>query len=433
MILYPGNSIFNISIDGFLRCLQEMKGYEFVLSCLSDDGTLTISNDDILNIFPSNVNMWELTDAYTKLSNAQFKEPKESPVYVLRSLFLSNSVKYPNLMQHTEKNFICAFQNYFSVWSVPTPNTGLNCSFCGEKFSPDPVIANNSLTAEYARDVASFPKSFPNSFWNANPQTYICPRCKSLFLFQHLSSFENNHFFINTNSFRLNYILNTVITQNSRTDITSALQRTLKNIKNIGMWSMSNIEVVQKDYYKGLISKTFPKRIAETIIKPNTLFHMKKTSRNRTVGNYHIESSLDLITRGSYSGLLQNAYKCIKIEEKSISRLAGNYCALFLEINGGEVKMGNNLTMLRKNIENEIKSSVQKSISSMKFKLVEQIRVNNRTEVIGILTRIFLSHNEMIPDFLIYIFNEEDDERFQAKMYVFLGSLEVTKKEERGE
>src|SRR6056297_2781261 len=259
--LYPNNTLYNISIDGFLRCLCEMYKVDQILGWLDDDGTLKIPEEKIPEIFPvkennkitdlDKIKIWKLTQTYTNLSRAMLKNPKPKPDDILRSLLISNKTWYPNVFpskaQREGRKIIYHFQNLFSEWQIQKEKEEeeekLNCAFCGDNFKPSDNIQDNSITAPNSPDLGSFPASFPNTFWNGDPQTYLCPRCKSLFYFQHLSALERNRFFINTNSFKLNFILNSVFEKYDQLDLSSALQKSLKNIKTIGIWSLSNIEI----------------------------------------------------------------------------------------------------------------------------------------------------------------------------------------------
>jgi hypothetical protein len=444
IILYPNNTLYNISIDGFLRCLKEMYSFDQILKWLYEDGTLRIPTELIEEIFQVEVNnkttdiekvqIWELTEKYTQLSRARLKNPKPNPEDILRSLLISNKTWYPNVFaskaQREGRKIIYHFQNIFSDWHVKADlkKKKLNCAFCGEAFNPSENIQDNAMTAPNSPDLGSFPASFPNTFWNSDPQTYLCSKCKSLFYFQHLSGLEINRFFINTNSFKLNYILNSVFEKYDRLDLSSALQKALKNFKTIGLWSLSNIEIIEKNYKKGYVTKTFPRRIAKIIIKPIVLSMLQKTANRTKIGNYTLDSSLDLITTGNHSGLLDNAYKCLRSDEPFGGELTKYFAILYIETTGGDDNMSKGLIALQRQVPT-ISESIQDSIYKMKFKLVEQIRVNNQEAVLGILTRIFLSHNAQLPEFLIHIFNDEN--HFQAKMYTFLGTVKGKKEEKK--
>lgn len=429
--LYPNDVIYNISVDGFIRCLVEMyDDLDRIYQWLDDDGTLNIPIDQLKRIFPE-VNepnkVWSITEAYYRITNQYkfVKEPRETIEKLLRSLFVSNNVKYPNMFQGSVKNMIFSFQAFFQVWNMPEIKKGLNCAFCGDEFTPDPEIKNNSLTFEYLSDLASSPKNFRNSFWNGDPQTYLCPKCKSLFLFQHLSSFEKNRFFINTNSFKLNFILNLTLKEYSRLNLSSALEKALSNMKTIGIWSLSNIEIIQRDYKRGFIRKTFSKRLAEALINPFVLNSLKKLSKYKSVGNYSLESPIDLIVVGNYDGLLYNAYKCIRADENFVRDLALSYSALYSELAGGGNAMSTDLKTVKYETQ-RLSPSLQDSIFKMRFKLIEQIRVGNKDAVFGIITRIFVSHSVRLPLFIIGIF--EDDVNFKSNMYTLIGSVKEMEK-----
>ena len=434
MTFYPNDVIYNISVDGFIRCLVEMYGYEEIFQWLDDDGTLNIPIDFIDRIFEveknksaeeiEKVEIWELTKAYTELTREMLRDPKPNPEDILRSLFASNKTKYPNVFASKEqrdgKRIIYYFQKYFDMWGEQKPVKGLNCAFCGEKFIPSDIISKNSISTSNAPDVGSLHGSFPNTFWNGDPQTYLCPKCESLFLFQHLSSFEKNKFFINTNSFKLNFILNLTLKEYSKLDISSALEKALINMKTIGIWSLSNIEIIQRDYKRGFIRKTFSKRLAEAIIKPFVLNSLKRLSKHKSVGMYSLESPIDIVVEGNYEGLLYNAYKCIRADENFGRNLVLSYSALYSELSGGGNTMSTDLKTIRHETQ-RLSPSLQDSIFKMRFKLIEQIRVGNKDAVFGIITRIFVSYSERLPFFIIDIF--EDDVNFKSYMYTLIGSV----------
>lgn len=416
-----------------------MYGYEEVLRWLDDDGTLNIPIDLINKIFEVEKNkstkdfekgqVWELTKAYTELTREMLRDPKPNPDDILRSLFASNKTKYPNVFASKEqrdgKRIIYYFQKYFDVWGEQKTAKGLNCAFCGEKFIPSEVLSKNSISTSNAPDVGSLYGSFPNTFWNGDPQTYLCPKCESLFLFQHLSSFEKNKFFINTNSFKLNFILNLTLKEYSRLDISSALEKALTNMKTIGIWSLSNIEIIQRDYKKGFIIKTFSKRLSEAIVNPFVLNGLKKLSKHKSVGNYSLESPIDLVVDGNYEGLLYNAYKCIRADENFGRDLALSYSALYSELSGGGNTMSTDLKTVKYETQ-RLSPSLQDSIFKMRFKLIEQIRVGNKDAVFVIITRIFVSHSVRLPLFIIEIF--EDNDNFKSNMYTLIGSVKEIEK-----
>lgn len=138
-------------------------------------------------------------------------------------------------------------------------NGNFICSFCGRNFGMENRKFFNKyclFTSEQLKSLGSSSTEFPNSFWNNNPQTILCPLCTYFLLHQHLGF--NRQLFINAPSFKIMWYLNkylTEVVQRGYKELReilgmSLLEYALKIKVSLGVWSLSNIELVVKTRIK---------------------------------------------------------------------------------------------------------------------------------------------------------------------------------------
>jgi len=445
-ILYPSSIWYNMGVDGFLRVLSYGFGNDFVESnILKSDGTVYLSDEIQKIIFsndyvstdykvlsysePEEKHVWRLTRWYSELSKSTLKDKKKKDSDVLRSLFASNKTRYPNMFPGRERMGEAIIKAFQDLWVSPPKNDildSLHCSLCGKEFVPyDIDFDKNLLTASALPETGSFPSAFPNTFWNLQPQEYVCGFCRNMLLFRHLNLYGKEAVFINTPSFEKNYFLNRAFYSIKEFEWADLLGTVLKFNQILGIWSLSGIEIAKKTYY-GVNLYPFPRHVASVFILPNALSLMAKISK-LPEKKYGLIPTMDIIMSGNYSELLSNAYKLIRAEDSKYSHEKGilAYLELFIEIKSGGTKMDHlySLSEVREKTKT-ITSSIQNDLFKNRFRLLERARMGDRPEIQYLITRIFIANKKPVPDFLVRIFEEEDDEIFKAKMFAFLGSLE---------
>jgi len=259
LVLYPGNWLYNASVIGFLRSLEDVEKLSGSFN-LKDDGTIVIDK----NIF-SQLNV-------------------EERYYVKKiSSIIGNSSSYKNYLQY--------YDEYKSAFVFFVKNLGrikeiydcVPCGFCGRKFefsdldilSIKQQIKNEKIERAFENFLKGIKKydvrhnallgpsagGFPNSFWNKNVSFKICPLCAYLIIHHHYTTFEfpdNNmklDVFINTPSFKVMWYLNKylqtiyekgkIITTKELLGM-SIIEMALKVNVQLGKWNMMNIEIVTK-------------------------------------------------------------------------------------------------------------------------------------------------------------------------------------------
>lgn len=81
----------------------------------------------------------------------------------------------------------------------------------------------------------------------------------------------------------------------------------------------------------------------------------------------------------------------------------------------------------------EISDDVVKSINSIAFRLLEQVRLGNKDNVFYMLLRCFKSNNEKFPNELIEAFKPENDRYFKTLIFSFLAPILGKEETEGGE
>gem|GEM_PF-7131719 len=452
--LIPGNLFFNMGVDGFIRTLMYGIDPDYVWNeCLKPDGTLVLSDELLECLFshdaPTSVpvttpphqgepHVWRITHFFAKMTNEMYlKERKSKSSDVLRSLFSSNKTAYPNLFAGANRNgetIVEAFQQILAPRNGISTNKGMetvHCSFCGGSFPLNlEKPEENFLSNTHLRESGSFQASFPNSFWNNTPQIFLCPFCRNMLFFRHLSSYSKSRFFVNASSFQVNYALNELQTSMQKVRWTDVIPFVVKNFQTIGMWTLSGIEVVENNYSNGVQIRTFPKELAVFFLLPGVIKNIQVVER-LPAKKLGLTSAMESIQKRTFGDFLLNAYRLLreKTEPYNYQRFILAYLSLFREITGGETQVQTDIWIIQKETQ-KIPAGIQHSLLQTKFRLLEQARMENKPEVLAMITRAFLAHGKKIPPFLLDIFEIMDMDSFKTEMFAFLGCLEEKKGKE---
>ena len=71
----------------------------------------------------------------------------------------------------------------------------------------------------------------------------------------------------------------------------------------------------------------------------------------------------------------------------------------------------------------KVSSGVSEAINNIAYKLLEQVRLNNKDNVYYILLRCFYSNQEKFPDKLVSAFKPENDKYFKTLIFSFLAPI----------
>jgi CRISPR-associated protein Cst1 len=284
IILYPSNWLYNASVIGFLKILNEedFEQVEFNDGALKlpkqwfiADETYPISYAGRLLI--NKLVSQEDLENWLKQNEEKYKEfvekhfyanPEEGYKYVRAWGHLFASGKpFQNLIQIKKKEEWLGFQFFKLVEKfVEEENGNLRCSFCGRKNIPLDflekaktlekrlIVFANPHIAELGASIGEF----PNSFWNCKNSIFICPFCVYLLIHHDRFAFiktPEDEIFINAPDFKLIWDLNNftekLLAKSKEYEIrkilgSSLLQWAIKRRTLLGAWTMMNIEVIVK-------------------------------------------------------------------------------------------------------------------------------------------------------------------------------------------
>ncbi|MEO0116554.1 MAG: type I-B CRISPR-associated protein Cas8b1/Cst1 [candidate division WOR-3 bacterium] len=237
-----------------------------------------------------------------------------------RGLFNANT-HYLFRSSRRSKSLLEQFRNF--VNRVMPEKGEYICSFCGKDFKKEDEGFFNKFclfTSEQLKILGSSPSEFPNSFWNKNSQTILCPLCTYFLLHQHLGFIKDKkpreyaQLFINAHSFKIMWYLNKYLEEvvgkgyKELREILgmSLLECALKIKATLGVWSLSNIELVIKkrdtvDFYSLPVSVT------------RLLLNKDVASLLNEIGEMSI---LELVMQERFDELLAISHNLIKFQMK---------------------------------------------------------------------------------------------------------------------
>ncbi len=399
IILYPSNWLYNAGVVGFLRVLEELskinqskevncRGSDIERGDLSKkenlsqkvtqimqeiefkpDGeieipkTLFIKNDG--KLFPAlkflvkyivkdeDINEWlskenkkgkKYEEKYEEYVKKYFNEDKQFGYEYIRArgkLFGSNT-PYQNLVNENEwKEF--EFVKLLEESIDGENDDNLSCNFCKRKtiklewlkkdksLEKRITLFQNPHTNELGPSIGKF----PNSFWNYQSSTFICPLCVFIFI-HHIFAFQSlgkQQIFINAPHFNLTYDLNKFASEilvKQEYEIrkllgSSLIQWAIKRRTLLGAWTMMNIEMIIERRVQ-----TGPKQ-SETIIDYFDLpYHITQILLDHEIADLinriGEEKIFDLIVAGKFSELEKANYFVLRalLKLKNNEKLSEN-------------------------------------------------------------------------------------------------------------
>lgn len=283
--LYPGNWLYNAATIGFITSLIQSNKIDE--QCFSQDGSIQIPSSIF---FEKDIGENKLIVAIEALINYvmakeenrdEWLNKKDKKGSINREKYIEFEKKMPNFGY----KFIRAGNNLFasktpyqnlvqlSEWQSLEFNNFIRdgikfyfegkgsfyCSLCAHKsgiiLNPDSKLQNRLIRLQepHLRMLAPSDK-FPNSFWNNSTSMHLCPLCSFLILHSHIPFIPIGYrqdIFINAPSFKISYFLNQYASQvfdkSSARDILamSLMEFSQKFQASLGVWSLSNIEIIK--------------------------------------------------------------------------------------------------------------------------------------------------------------------------------------------
>jgi len=467
--IYPSSWYYNACVQGFLEILAwglGKEGRNFVENkVLQEDGRAVIPGSLMDAVFgtsdilmppvysgweevPEEVSSlkriawWWVKKSYElgfirKDDREKTLNPGETVETVIRYL-CHKSGMYPNLIQipwDTVKKI-----KFLNAWFTPVQGEGdLKCSFCGHNCAL--VEGERVYDAYFTRTLSPYlgnaPGVFSNLFWNGNPNMVMCRYCRSYFMCFHVT--HRNRFFINSNSFFINWHLNRLMSgQTSHTGwspvLTSILQYDLQLRRAVSGWALQSMEVISFDQ-KGVSCHTISATLAGLLVIPKISSLIRRLA-NPTVWETIITERFDY--------LLIMAYKSLRVHLKGKDdqpqdddivgagtgglRTVIDLVELYYEIKANTISGG--LSMSYINIK-EIRQAAENAPLAIKdnagkgiiFRLLELARLNKKADVYHLLLRIYLANNRLFPEALARLFQTNDNELFKSGIYAFVAGL----------
>ncbi|HHU86361.1 MAG TPA: type I-B CRISPR-associated protein Cas8b1/Cst1 [Peptococcaceae bacterium] len=467
--IYPSSWYYNACVQGFLEILARglgKNGRDYVESkILQKDGRAVIPDTLMSAAFgtsdipmppgssgweevPEEVSSlkriawWWVIKSYElgfirKDDREKILNPGEKVETVIRFLCHKNGI-YPNLIQipwDTAKKI-----EFLNTWFSPVQDDGdIRCSFCGHNCTvvEGERIYDAYFTRTLSPHLGNAPGMFPNLFWDGNPNMIMCRYCRSYFMCFHIT--QRDRFFVNSNSFFMNWHLNQLISgqtsNNDRTPaLTSIMQYDLQLRRAISGWALQSMELItfnQKEIGCHTISAT----LASLLVIPRI------SSLIRSIASPAVWEN---IVAERFDYLIIMAYKSLRFHLKGhgnqpqdndivgvgtgglhrVIDLLELYCAIKANtVSGGLFMCYINMKDIGQAAKDAPLSTSDNAGKGIVFRLIELARLNKKTDVYHLLLRIYLANNKPFPEALTRLFQTNDKELFKSGIYAFVAGL----------
>ena len=459
--IYPSSWYYNACVQGFLELLAwglGKNGVQQVEGMLQDDGRVVIPHVLMDAVFSTNdkpsPSGYSLIDSeipelkrigwwWVKLSyESGFvrKDDRGKSLHLLeiietvcRSLFHKNAL-YHNLLQFSWNKI-----DFFNSWFSLEKNSGeeIKCSFCGSlcNFDDNSRIYDVFFTRPLSGLLGDGPGVFPNLFWDCNPHLAICKYCRSYFLCFHIV--HQNRFYINSDSLKVNWYLNHLLSSQINTQ-RNWYQQTLLNAvhynpqlrRALGSWGLQNFEIVI--FHRGKVN-CYPisVNLAKLLLVPSISCLISKIS-NRKVWDAFLKERFDYILTMIYKSL--RAFLDGKVDDTEIIQVWGkditpiaDLIDLYQEIKknqeGDKSVNTINYGLLRKEAEEAPINLGDNRGKSLIYRLLELTRMNKKSNAYHLLLRVYITNGKSFPKHLSRLFEIEDSELFKNGIYAFVSGL----------
>jgi len=459
--IYPSSWYYNACVHGFLEILSWGLGEEgeriVEEEILQNDGRAVIPSELAEAVFSSsNIPM---SDGYTErpLSTelgelkriarwwieVSKKEKGATLLDTCKSYFGSNKTYYPNLLSHNSKISRIDFLNWWFNNEKPCGDTKIRCSFCGQAFSPDidGRIYDNYFTMSLSAKLGSSPANFPNLFWDAKPNLPVCNVCRSYFLCFHIT--ESKRFFINSDSFYVNWHLNRLVTDKIKGEgafrqraLLDAMRYDPQLRRGVSSWGLQNLEIL---LFRGDSINYYPisAGFAKLLLIPK-ISGLVGRINNDMVWDYVIREHFDYLPTIIYKSLRVYLTRSnsggdpevISTDAQGIQSII-NIIELFNEIrkNLPHGKGGQGMNAINaKELSSTATRAPLKLDDNLVFRLLELTRLNRKADVYHLLLRTYVANEMEFPTTLTHLFTIPDDELFKTGIYAFISGLQPKEK-----
>ncbi|NPV53470.1 MAG: hypothetical protein HPY71_08090 [Firmicutes bacterium] len=485
--LYPSSWYYNACLYGFLKVVAYGLGEDYIeRNVLKDDGTIYLCAELLTTVFstpkegPPVIPLQE--DREPPLSVSDIKrfawwwvemsremivwEEKDkalsdpSPDDIIQAVcgrviagmpaivgtHFGGFQKYYNLFQKEVYRDKKAFLNR---WFSAGKAMGLEkCSLCGQPVCyPEDDFEirqyHRFFMAVLSYNLASSPQ-FPNSFWDLNPNSLICPLCRSILLCSHFAA--EQRLFANTNDLAFNWYFNKFLLRSHAMFTRPASNRNYQELfgrflhsnsqisLSMGAWRLQGLEFINftADRIEHYI---LPPLICDLLLNPIASGLFTKI-RNQAVLKHIMEERYEHLPNVCYKSL-RNALKTTPdntIDQDFEARLSLSgtisLCRLYIEIRKLRQE-GRNHFMV--NFDEILKAGRESPLvedkGSLTFRLLELVRLGRKEETYYLLLRSYIANNRPFPTALLDVLRLRDLNFFRNSMFGYISGIAEARKE----
>jgi CRISPR-associated protein Cst1 len=332
--LYPSNWLYNAGVVGLMQTAEKVNSGSLIagdngsvsidLSKLSESKAIDNATQKI-----SRLGWYWLKGSWDQLTKKEAVTEKEIIAEIWGKLFnvhyrgfFNANTKLLFTESKKSKAIIEQFNDFIDSFEMSSDNK-VQCQFCNTKSNAN---YKNRFTSEHSNVLGGSAgiKGVPNSFWNMNSDAsfLICDFCSFVLLNHHLALTKLSDYSeicINAPSFKLMYELNKIVKEsygstnneeprNKRELLAMTIIEHSNKIKTtLGMWAGMNIEIVTKKRNE-IEFFSLPYEIIKIISDRNIAALLSE------LGEFRI---LNMILNKKFSGLIDFAYKLIRVSTKN--------------------------------------------------------------------------------------------------------------------
>jgi len=311
--LYPANWLYNASVIGFLKVIDEIAPDSWDSSSIRfDSGTVEIRKQLLAE------------------SIAYYKKYNDGKIPLV-----GKNRYFPNYLQSSDvKNF----ETFVGTLGRIEEHGDSQCGFCfgnfsfgkSEKFSAGVKKLLDRVASDFSVVHSSTlgpSVQLPNAYWNLNSSIKICPLCAYLIVFSQIPFLKtrNGEIFINAGSFEMMWKLNQysekVFGDTSAKEIyaTSLIDFSQKIKRTLGMWTLFNIEMVIKTY-DSIDYFSLPGETSRLLLNRNISYLIAKT-KEPLVLNTILDGKYDRLMKLCNSVMRAVASGSVNNDENLVSQL----------------------------------------------------------------------------------------------------------------
>lgn len=440
VVIYPQGWLHNANVYGFLKVINA-KSKESKLSfklpdILKDDGTIVLT-DKMLDELYTDAKFDGI--AFSKLFTFVLERTtrmENNDVNRAFVYFKGNVAYYENYianMNEFMKNFVHTIS---TIFKRPTLNGPKRCFLCGnplETIEDESILQRKQFSRILFKEFSSSSSKFPNSFWNATNDLYLCDICSQMALFRHfVFPRKGESIFVNVPSFKSIWYLNEAVKayQNIAPDLSlsrAIVEVHLKLQRLLGIWEKQNIEIIH--YNNGFYKMYYLPH--ETV---DLLLNARISSILSSLNNMKIFEVV--IYRERTNELLELEYLLLKYlldigkgntylkqwnvpSKKSIVK---HYTVVLNDLFQETRRTMGVTQMVPVRRMRTLGQEASRMFERTRYRLLELIRLAKKDGVYHLLLKTYMAHKMPFPEELNGVFSLKDED-FKNLMFAYMSGI----------